>query len=60
MIKIGSVPVKTRVPLTAWAVAGVLTLVSLASTLTHSEPGSMVADHAYQRVVGVNQHARMN
>ena len=38
MITIAGVPVKTRVPLTAWVIAGMLMLVSLASTLTHTAP----------------------
>ena len=57
MITIASVPVKTRVPLTAWVIAGMLTLVSLASTLTHTAPGVMVAD---QRAVVINHQASMN
>ena len=57
MITIASVPVKTRVPLTAWVIAGLLTLASLASTLTHTAPGSMVAD---QRAVVINHQASMN
>jgi hypothetical protein len=51
MITIGSVPVKSRVPLMAWVLAGLVTLMSLASTLTHT-----VAD---QRIQPVHQ-ARMN
>jgi hypothetical protein len=35
MIKIGTFPVKTRVPLTAWVVAGVVTLFSMVSSLMH-------------------------
>ena len=57
MITIASVPVKTRVPLTAWVIAGLLTLVSLTSTLTHAAPGFMMAD---QRAVVVNHQASMN
>ena len=57
MITIASVPVKTRVPLTAWVIAGLLTFVSLASTLTHTAPGVMVAD---QRAVAINHQASMN
>ena len=57
MITIASVPVKTRIPLTAWVIAGLLTLVSLASTLTHTAPGVMVAD---QRPVAINHQASMN
>ena len=56
MITIASVPVKTRVPLTAWVIAGLLTLVSLASTLTHTASGFMVAD---QRAVVINHQASM-
>jgi hypothetical protein len=40
MIKIASVPVKTRVPLTAWVFAGVVTLFSMASSLVHIAPAS--------------------
>ena len=29
MIKINGIPIKTRVPLTVWAIAGLLTLVSI-------------------------------
>ena len=36
MITIAGVPVKTRVPSTAWVIAGMLMLVSLASTLMHT------------------------
>ena len=57
MIRIASVPIKSRVPLTAWAIAGLLTLLSLASTLTHTAPGFMVAD---QSTVVINHQARMN
>jgi hypothetical protein len=41
MITIGGVPVKTRVPLTAWAFAGVLTLLSLSSSLVQLVSGSV-------------------
>ena len=57
MITIAGVPVNTRVPLTAWVIAGVLMLVSLASTLTHIAPSVMVAD---QRVVVSVHQASMN
>jgi hypothetical protein len=46
MIKIlGSVPVKTRVPLTAWAFAGFLALLSIVSSLVHvvADPGDLAA-----------------
>jgi hypothetical protein len=56
MITIASVPVKTRVPLTAWVIAGLLTLVSLASTL-NTASGFMVAD---QRAVVINHQSSMN
>jgi hypothetical protein len=48
MIKIlGSVPVKTRIPLTAWAFAGFLTLLSIVSSLVHvvADPGDLAAGH---------------
>jgi hypothetical protein len=35
MMKIGGIPVKTRVPLAVWLLAGLLTLVSLASSMVH-------------------------
>ncbi len=57
MITIVGVPVKTRVPLTAWVIAGMLMLVSLASALTHTAPGMLVAD---QRAVVSNHQASMN
>jgi hypothetical protein len=38
MIKIASVPVKTRLPPTAWVLAGVVTL--LVSSLVHITPAS--------------------
>ena len=40
MVTIASVPVKTRLPLTAWALAGVVTLFSLVSSLVHIAPAS--------------------
>ena len=40
MVKIASVPVKTRLPLTAWVLAGVVTLFSLVSSLVHIAPAS--------------------
>jgi len=44
MTKIGGVPIKTRLPLTAWVLAGLLTLFSVASSLMHIAPSSAVAD----------------
>lgn len=55
MITIGSIPVKTRVPVTAWVLAGLITLMSLASTLS-SLPNHSDAD---QLIKPVHQ-ARMN
>ena len=51
MIKIaGSVPVKTRLPLTAWVLAGLVTLFSMVSSLGHVTPASnqtlMVSEQA--------------
>jgi hypothetical protein len=41
MIKItGSVPVKTRLPLTAWVFAGLVTLFSMVSSFVHVAPTS--------------------
>jgi hypothetical protein len=39
MNKLGSLPVKTRVPLTVWAFAGLLTLFSIVSSLVHVVAG---------------------
>jgi hypothetical protein len=45
MLKIpNSVPVKTRLPLSAWAVAGALTLFSLLSSALHLAPLGHEAD----------------
>jgi hypothetical protein len=45
MIKIaGAPPVKSRVPLKAWVVAGLVTLLSIASSLTHFAPSSALND----------------
>jgi hypothetical protein len=40
IIKIASVPVKRRLPLTGWVLAGVVTLFSLVSSLVHIAPAS--------------------
>ena len=40
MVKIASVRVKTRLPLTAWVVAGVVTLFSIVSSLVQIAPAS--------------------
>jgi hypothetical protein len=42
MFRIGSLPVKTRLPLEAWALAGLVALFSLVSSLTHMS----FADHS--------------
>jgi hypothetical protein len=43
MLKIpNSIPVKTRLPLSAWAVAALLSIMSVASSLLHLSP----VDHA--------------
>jgi hypothetical protein len=42
----GTIPVRTRLPLAAWAVAGVVALFSVASSLLH---GVMPSDHAMPR-----------
>jgi hypothetical protein len=41
MVKIATVRVKTRVPLTAWVVAGVMTLFSIVSSLVQIAPASI-------------------
>jgi len=40
MIKITGIPVKTRLPLTAWVLAGLVTLFSMVSSLMHVAPAS--------------------
>jgi hypothetical protein len=41
MVKIaGSVPLKTRLPLTAWVLAGLVALFSTVSSLVHVAPAS--------------------
>ena len=40
MIKIANVQVKTRLPLTAWVLAGVVILFSMLSSLAHIAPAS--------------------
>ena len=55
---IGSVPFKTRVPLAAWAFAGLLTLLSIFSSLVHVVAGpesKQVTTSAKEA-----QHASMN
>jgi hypothetical protein len=57
MIKIaGAPPVKPRVPITAWVVAGLMTLFSLASSLMHTAPNSAVQDQGMQ----LRHYARVN
>ena len=43
MSKVGGVRVKTRVPLLGWALAGLMTLFSLTSSLVHNAPNT--GDH---------------
>jgi hypothetical protein len=45
MIKIEGAPrLKSRVPMTAWVFAGLVTLFSIGSSLIHVAPSSAVAD----------------
>ena len=62
MIKIlGSVPVKTRVPLAAWAFAGLLTLFSIASSLLHFVAGPAdLSASALEQVTTPARHASMS
>jgi len=61
MFRIGSLPVRTRLPLEAWALAGLVALFSLVSSLLHMS----VADHAQPSIeqaidqVKSSQHARV-
>jgi hypothetical protein len=55
MIKIAGVPpFRSRVPITAWVLAGLVTLFSIASSLMHVAPSSAVADQ------GRAYHASLN
>jgi hypothetical protein len=54
MIKIDGLPVKTRVPLPVWILAGVFTLLSIASSLTHKAP-----EHVVVRADAVAQHVSL-
>jgi hypothetical protein len=46
-----TIPVRTRVPLAAWAVAAVVTLVSLMSSLLHAyDPSGQLMPSAEQRL----------
>ena len=57
MIKItGSVPVKTRLPLTAWVLAGLVTLFSVLSSLVHVTPASNQAVSEQVTVVAKEAH----
>lgn len=53
---IGGVPVKTRVPLAAWTFAGLLTLLSLSSSLVHFAAGEANVS-ASQQVITTARHA---
>jgi hypothetical protein len=50
MITIGGLPVKTRIPLPVWILAGVFTLLSVASSLTHKAPEHVVRADATQHL----------
>ena len=64
MIKIGGLPVKTRVPLAVWAFAGLLTLLSVVSSTVHylaSTPWiNVVSASAPQQTTGKTMHASLN
>jgi len=64
MIKIGGLPVKTRVPLAVWAFAGFLTLVSMVSSTVHYLANTpwikVVAASASQQTTGKTMHASLN
>ena len=60
MIKIaGSLPVKTRVPLAAWILAGLVTILSTLSSLIQFATGSTVAEQIFQPVKEVH-HASVD
>jgi hypothetical protein len=55
MVKIGCVPVRTRVPPSGWILAVVFTLLSIASSLTHMAP-----EHAVAGASSSAQHASLS
>lgn len=56
MIKItGSVPIKTRLPLTAWVLAGLVTLFSMVSSLVHVAPAPNQAVSLSEQAVPVKE-----
>jgi hypothetical protein len=55
MVKIGCVPVRTRVPLPGWILAVAFTLLSIASSLTHMAP-----EHAVAGASPSAQHASLS
>jgi hypothetical protein len=60
MIKIDGLPFKTRVPLTAWITAGLLTLLSIVASAVHVTPASDRAVSA-SALAEINAHqASMN
>jgi hypothetical protein len=64
MIKIGGLPVKTRVPLAVWVFAAFLTLLSVVSSTVHylaDTPWIKVASvSAPQQTTGRTLHASLN
>jgi hypothetical protein len=55
---IGSVPVKTRVPLAAWAFAGLLTLLSTFSSLLQAVVGPDFTPAASEQATNLAREAR--
>jgi hypothetical protein len=62
MIKmLGSVPVKTRVPLAAWVVAGLLSLLSIASSLLDFAAGPAdLSTSSFEQVATTVRQANMS
>ena len=57
MMTMGGIPVKTRVPLAAWAFAGLLTLLSIMSSLVHS---AVDKPQAFSTLASIAHHAIVN
>jgi hypothetical protein len=59
MLKVpNSIPVKSRLPLSAWAVAALLSLMSLASSLLHLSPVDQSLNARAEQVNLPSDHAR--
>jgi hypothetical protein len=59
MLKVpNSIPVKTRLPLSAWAVAALISILSVASSLLHLSPAETAANARAEQVNLPLDHTR--